>query len=93
MRPDGKRNNHVMVNYEQHAIFVRHIKIENLMFVPCSAFKFMDVQRRMTPVVREQSELGASYALNFTGKQCEFFLEANCATENHKSLTMSSIDS
>ncbi len=82
-----------MVNCKQHAIFVRHIKIKNLMVVPSSAFEFMDVQRRMPPVVGEQNKFCASDALNFGRKQCEFFFEANCSTENHKSLTMSSIDS
>ena len=63
------------------------------MVMPSSAFEFMDVQRRMAPIVGEQNEFCASHALNFAGKQCEFFFEADCATENHKSLTMSSIDS
>ena len=93
VRADGKRNNHVAVNHEQRAIFVRDIEIENLVTMPESAFKFMNIQRRMMPVVGEQGKLGASHSLNFGGKQREFFFEANCAAENHKSLTMSSIDS
>ena len=82
-----------MVNRKQHAIFVRHIKVKNLMVMPGSAFKFMDVQRRMTPIVRRTMRICVSHALNFGRKQCKFFFEADCATENHKSLTMSSIDS
>lgn len=82
-----------MINHEQHAVFVRDVKIKSLMAVPKNAFEFVEVQRRMTPVVGEQNEFCASHALNFGRKQCEFFFEANCATENHKSLTISSIDS
>lgn len=93
MRADGIRNSHIVINHEQHAVFVRDVKIKSLMAVPKNAFEFVDVQRRMTPVVGKQSELGASHLLDYGGNQCEFFFEANRATENHKSLTMSSIDS
>ena len=64
VRADGKRNNHVMFNCEQHAIFVRDVKIKNLVVMPRSAFELVDIQRRMTPIIPEYQKFCVSNALN-----------------------------
>jgi hypothetical protein len=62
------------------------------MTMPENAFKLVDIQGRMTPIVGEQGKLRAGDAPNLAGKQLEFLFEANCPAEDHKSLTMSSMD-
>jgi hypothetical protein len=53
VRSDGKRNNHIVVQDEKHAVFVVDIKIKDLTPVPKSAFEFVHAQGRMAPVMAE----------------------------------------
>lgn len=43
MRSDGERNHDIVIQNEEHAVFVVEIKIEDLPAVPESALEFVHV--------------------------------------------------
>jgi hypothetical protein len=46
----GKGDNDIVVDYEEHAITVRDVKIKDLMLTPSDTFEFVTSQRWMPPV-------------------------------------------
>ena len=82
-----------MVNNEQNPVTVGDPEIKDLMPVPGDAFEFVAAQRGVTPIGTEQSELGAGDFLNLGRKFLELVFEPHGAAEDHRSLTMSSIES
>ena len=85
MRADGVGDDDIMVNHEQDAIPVGDVKIEDLVTMPQKPVKFVNIQRRVSPVGAEQSEFDASDSLDLCREQTQFAFETNCATEDHGS--------
>src|ERR1039458_9740485 len=93
VRPDGEGYNNVVINHEQNAMAVGDVEVENLVAVPCDAFEFMAMEGGMPPVAAEQGEFGASGFLYLRRQVFELAFETAVAAEDHRSLTMPSIDS
>src|ERR1017187_4659095 len=90
---DGEGDDYVVINHEQDAVAIRHPKVEDLMTVPRDAFEFVAAKRGMSPIGAEQGELGASNVPDVGRKGFEFAFEPDRAPEDHRSLTMSSMES
>ena len=93
VRADGEGDDYVVVNHEQDAVAVGHPKVEDLMAMPGDAFQFVAAERGMPPIGTEQGELGAGNTLDIGRKGFELALEPDGPPEDHRSLTMSSMES
>ena len=71
-----------MVNDEQDTVAIGYPEIKDLI-----------AERRMPPIGTEQRELGAGDLLDVRWKGFELAFEPNGPPEDHRSLTMSSIES
>ena len=91
MGSNGKRHDNVTINHEENAIFFGDIKVENLVAMPENVRELVTAQGRMTPVLREESELRASSSLDPRRKASKFPFEPNSAAIDHRSSTASSI--
>jgi hypothetical protein len=58
--------------------------------MPKNAFEFVNVERRMAPVISEQTELGVRDTLDFRQERAQFAFEADRSTEGSGASSISS---